>query len=217
MSLFGRYPRILRFSERGGILFGKLKDKTDKRLIELCIKGDAPAWECLVRRYQKLIYHFPNDARLPREDCDEVLQETLLATFRSLEKLREVEALDQWLATVAKRTTWKIVLRRRKHPMESVSEGYDVEDPDDIPEKVVQLKVQQARVRASMKQLPEQCRKLLTMLFYKYDSADYTRIAEELGIARGSIGPIRHRCLARFKKILERHGINEKTVSEWLE
>jgi len=68
-----------------------------------------------------------------------------------------------------------------------------------------------------MGQLDEKCRKLLTLLFYKHDSADYDAVARDMNIARGSIGPIRHRCLLKFKKILEDIGITKKSVSKWLE
>jgi len=184
--------------------------------VRLCLDGQETAWECLVTRYQRLVYHFPNDARLSPEDCDEVFQETFMSLYRQLEKLLEVEAMDQWIATIAKRITWKTVNRNRRHPNEGLIEPYDVEDPDLIPEDLVARKVAQARIRTALNSLQERCRVLLGLLFYEYDSADYDRVAEKAGIARGSIGPIRQRCLLKLKKVLEGMGIDEKLVSEWL-
>ena len=140
----------------------------------------------------------------------------MITLYRNLEKLLEVNALDQWIATVAKRTTWKMIHRRRKHLHQSLTPEYDSEDPELLPEEHLQVKVQQARIRRGLNMMNDKCRKLLVLLFYKYDSADYDLIAEETGIRRGSIGPMRQRCLARFKKILDRLGINEKNVSRWL-
>ncbi|MDJ0840160.1 MAG: sigma-70 family RNA polymerase sigma factor [Acidobacteriota bacterium] len=198
------------------ILFQKLWQKSDQQLVQLCLKGHEPAWECIVTRYQRLVYHFPHDARLSPEDCDEVFQETFLSLYRGMEKLPEVEALDQWIATIAKRITWKTVQRGRRLPDEKLTETYDVEDPDQIPEEFVETKVQQARIRRAVGTLNERCRKLLYLLFYEYDSSDYEQVAGEVGIARGSIGPIRHRCLLKLKKILEQMGIDQKSVSRWL-
>lgn len=198
------------------MLFTKLWKQTDQKLIELCLKGHAPAWECLVKRYKNLVYHFPTDSGLTSEDADEVFQETFLALYKNLEKLPEVEVLDQWIATIAKRTTWKVVNRQRRRYEDDFPESYDVEDPGMVPEQVVSEKVEQARIRRAMGQLNEKCRKLLTLLFYKYESADYDRVAADMDIARGSIGPFRHRCLVKFRSILEEMGITKKSVSKWL-
>jgi len=168
-----------------------------------------------VARYGRLVYHFPNDARLSPEDCDEVFQETFMALYRGLEKLLEVHALDQWIATVAKRITWKVVQRNRRYPSENLHEDYDFADPEMVPEDVVATRVMQARIRKAIASLGERCRNLLTLLFYEYDSADYDAIAKRAGIARGSIGPIRQRCLLKLEKVLERLGVDKKSVSEW--
>lgn len=202
---------------RGGVLFKNLWRDTDQRLIELCRKGQSAAWNCLVQRYKNLIYHFPNDAGLSTEDCDEVFQDTFLALHNNLEKLSEIEELGRWVATVAKRNTWKCLHRRRRRPEDAVPEPYEVEDPSHMPQKHLELKLQQTTVRRAMSMLDERCRKLLFLLFYKYDSAEYDRISKEAGIARGSIGPVRHRCLAKFREKLEKLGIHQKNVSKWLE
>jgi len=195
-------------------VFKKIWKQSDQQLVRLCLKGDQAAWESLVSRYQRLVYHFPNDARLSPQDCDEVFQETFLSTYKSLEKLLEVQALDHWIATVAKRTTWKVVQRNRRHPMESLAEEFDVEDPDLIPDEHLEIRVQQAGIRRAIGMLNGRCRTLLHLLFYKYDSGDYDKVAKEAGIARGSIGPIRHRCLVKLKNVLEQMGINQKSVSK---
>ena len=208
----GRLPTDL-----GGLLFKKLRERSDLDLIGFCLKDHPPAWECLIHRYKKLVYHFPNQAKLRREDCDEVFQETFLALHKSLDKLLKVDDLASWIATVAQRHTWKVLHRNRRHPDIELPEPYEVPDPSHIPEKNLALKVQQSQIRQSLNLLNDKCRKLLTLLFYKYDSADYDRVSEELGIARGSIGPIRHRCLVKFRSILEKNGITQKNVSNWLD
>ncbi len=199
------------------MLFKDLRKQTDQKLIDLCIKGHSPAWDCLVHRYKNLVYHFPNDAGLTSEDADEVFQDTFMSLYKSLERLPQVEVLDQWIATIAKRTTWKMVNRRRRSPEEEINPTYDVEDPDDIPERQMEIKRQQHQIRMGLSQLNDKCKNLIILLFYKYDSTDYDKVAAELGIARGSIGPIRSRCLVKFKKILAGMGITEKSVSRWLD
>lgn len=194
----------------------KLWKQTDKKLVQLCLDGHSPAWECLVERYKKLVYHFPASAKLAPEDRDEVFQETFLGMYKSLDKLMEVNNLDQWIGTVAKRHTWKVLHRRRRFYDESFPTEYDVEDPAQIPEDVTMLKLEQARVRRALGALNEKCKKLLTLLFYHYESADYAEVAKDMEMARGSIGPLRQRCLGRFREVLEDLGITKESVSKWL-
>lgn len=189
---------------------------TDIKLIELCLKGHQPAWECLVQRYKKLVYHFPASARLNQEDRDDVFQETFMAVYKSLEKLKKVEALDVWIATVAKRHTWKTLQRRRRIYEDSFPDEYDVLDPKQIPEAGYNQRLAQAQVRRALQMLSDKCKNLLTLLFYHYESAEYTQVAKDLDMARGSVGPLRQRCLGKFREKLEDLGISKESVSELL-
>ena len=44
------------------------------------------------------------------------------------------------------------------------------------------------------------------MLFFEHPSRPYQQIAEQLGIATGSIGFIRGRCLEKLRRRLEKMG-----------
>jgi DNA-directed RNA polymerase specialized sigma24 family protein len=47
---------------------------------------------------------------------------------------------------------------------------------------------------------------MVRLLFFEIPPRPYEDIAEELGMATGSIGAIRGRCLAQLKKQLEKRG-----------
>jgi len=197
-------------------LFSNTWHKTDQDLIKSSLDGHDSAWESLISRYQRLVYHFPHGARMSAEDCDEVFQETFLSLYRNLEKLRDVKDMGRWVATIAKRQTWKLVQRNRHYSNEPLQDDYNVEDPDLIPEESWQIKVQQSQIRQAFSQLNGSCRKVLYLLFFEYDSTEYERVAADADIARGSIGALRRRCLVKLEKILARMGINEHTVVKWL-
>ena len=61
-------------------------------------------------------------------------------------------------------------------------------------------------VRDSIEQLPPRCRQMITLLFFEQPPQPYNEVAEKLGLARGSIGFIRGRCLKRLKRILQDKG-----------
>jgi DNA-directed RNA polymerase specialized sigma24 family protein len=54
--------------------------------------------------------------------------------------------------------------------------------------------------------MPERCERMIQMLFFETPSRPYEEVAQELGLAIGSIGFIRGRCLAQLKKRLEKRG-----------
>jgi DNA-directed RNA polymerase specialized sigma24 family protein len=61
-------------------------------------------------------------------------------------------------------------------------------------------------LRDAISGLPEKCEQMVRLLFFEIPPRPYEDIAEQLGMATGSIGAIRGRCLAQLKKQLEKRG-----------
>ena len=62
-------------------------------------------------------------------------------------------------------------------------------------------------VREAIFTLPERCRDLFQFLFYSQPPLRYREVAQQLGLAIGSIGFIRGRCLKRLQRSLEKQGL----------
>lgn len=73
-------------------------------------------------------------------------------------------------------------------------------------DKVIIEAEREQAVRDSLRLLSPRCERLVRMLFYETPARAYTEIARELGLATGSIGFIRGRCLAHLRRQLERLG-----------
>ncbi|MCB1042415.1 MAG: sigma-70 family RNA polymerase sigma factor [Acidobacteria bacterium] len=187
----------------------------DQFLVERCLAGDDRAWATLIERYKRLVYHFPVQAKLEPDDCDEVFQETFLALYKQLANLTRLDDLSFWLSRVAQRITWRTV-KAKSTLMEGHLEAFESQSESDIQEKELIRQVQEFKIRNAILQMNHTCRVLLVRLFYESDDTDYQGLADQLGIAMGSVGPTRSRCLVKLKKILARMGIDEKNVSSWL-
>ena len=61
-------------------------------------------------------------------------------------------------------------------------------------------------VRDAVAHLPARCAEMVRLLFYEQPPVPYDEVAARLGLALGSIGFIRGRCLKRLKKLLEESG-----------
>jgi len=174
----------------------------DEALVAACRQGDEAAWEQLVRRYQRLVYTVPRRAGLDEDAAADVFQRVFTSLFEHLDRLDRPDRLSAWLVTVARRETWRTVRRdvAGRVPLDEVAADL----PDDAPpaDEVLQRLEEQHALRNGLAALQPRCRDLLTLLFYAPEQLPYAQIAEQLGIAEGSIGPIRGRCLDRLRELL---------------
>jgi RNA polymerase sigma factor (sigma-70 family) len=180
----------------------------DARLVRECRDGNEEAWAALLDKYKNLIFSIPIKRGIPREEAADVFQRVCLLLTAELPHLREARALPMWLIRVTSRecSRW----RRQEHPY-SVRETTEAETallPDDRPladDLMSQLKEEQI-LRDALRGLPPRCRQIVDMLFFETPPRPYQEVARTLGLAPGSIGFIRGRCLTRLRRELERMG-----------
>ena len=162
--------------------------------------GDERAWAALVERYAPLIWSICRTYRLGDSDAADAGQNVWLHLVRQLDKIRDPAALPGWLATTTRRECERI----SRAAQVTYTKGYapDVtEVPDDQPSAAEQLLAAErhAAMRQALAQLPPCCQQLLTLLI-KDPPIPYAEISAELGIAVGSIGPTRRRCLGKLRR-----------------
>jgi RNA polymerase sigma factor (sigma-70 family) len=180
----------------------------DDALVAACLQGDEDAWTALIDRYKNLIYAVPLRSGLSPEDAADVFQAVCLQLFSELARLRNVTCLRSWLITIAIHKVGEL-RRQRRRPLESLDDpAGHIEDAIAVipPDQVEELERDQ-RVRDAVGQLPDRCRTLVHLLFYEHPPRAYRDIARDLGLATGSIGFIRGRCLTRLARALAACGL----------
>ena len=98
---------------------------TDWELISACRTGDTHAWERLLGAYERLVFSIPLSYGLSREDAADIVQMTFTALLQSIDILREDSRLAAWLATVARRHTWR-TLQHMRHESGPAIEDLEV-------------------------------------------------------------------------------------------
>jgi RNA polymerase sigma factor (sigma-70 family) len=194
-----------------GEVLGNVPDRSwpDDRLLTACRGGDQRAWEALVAKYQSLVYSIPYRYGATADDAADIFQAVWMDLYRELPHLRNAEALRSWLATVAGRRSlrWKRGLQRRG---EVDLPDEDRDEPENAaplaPEVMAEVERDQA-VREAIANLPERCRELVKLLFLKDPPISYGEVAAHFGLATGSIGFIRGRCIRKLQKALEERGL----------
>jgi RNA polymerase sigma factor (sigma-70 family) len=193
-------PRPARFpvSPRPSVL-------SDRRLVGDCLSGNQQAWSCLLEKYKNLIYSIPFKYGATREDAADIFQAVCLELFTELPRVRNTDNLRGWLMTV---TAHQAFHWKRRHQRASGREvhGLAEESLPPLPPAIAWEVEREQMVREAVARLPARSRELIRMLFFEHPARPYAEVAERLGLAEGSIGFTRARCLKRLQRILEELG-----------
>lgn len=187
-------------------------ERDDADLVRACRAGDPDAWEALVRRYQRLVYHIPRRAGLDDDLAAEVFQRVFTILVEKLDSLTQPERLRSWLVTTARRECWSLSRRERQtvslpQPDQDGNERIELVDPELLPGEALERIERQHLIRQAVAALDDRCRRLLSMLFFQPDPPPYAEIAAALGTSAGSIGPTRARCLEKLRAIVDQSGL----------
>ncbi len=183
--------------------------RTDERLVKECLSGNEEAWSLLIDKYKALIYSIPVKYRLPPHEAADVFQATCVELLHRLPDLREPKALPKWLMQVAHHQCyrWKQQQQRLVSSDDDES-GLPVPETPAIAESLVQQTQQEQLLREAMAALSPQCRRLVELLFFETPARPYAEVAAELGLAVGSIGFTRQKCMERLRKHLSELGFD---------
>jgi RNA polymerase sigma factor (sigma-70 family) len=180
----------------------------DTRLVKECLAGNEEAWSLLIDKYKALIYSIPVKYRLPPHEAADVFQSTCMELLTRLPELREPRALPKWLMQVAHHQCYRV--KRQQQRLVSRDGDTDLPDPETpaIAESLVQRTQEEQMLREAMGILSPQCRKLVELLFFETPPRPYTEVAAELGLALGSIGFTRQKCMDRLRRHLDEKGFH---------
>lgn len=183
---------------------------SDERLVRGCLKGNDESWSALIDKYKNLIFSIPIKYGLSRDEASDIFQAVCVDLLSELAALRDPRALPKWLmqVTAHKCFHWK---HRQQRDVSFESDDGEIHEGQ-IPaeaEQLIREAEQEQLIREALAKLAPRCRQLVHMLFFEEPVRPYRDIAAELGLAVGSIGFIRQRCLDRLRRSLDELGFSE--------
>ncbi len=121
--------RIAKRASPGGAVAPRVSTLTDQELLEgLRAQSESHFGELYARYFQR-IYNFVYVRIRNHAECEEIVQETFIAVFRSFENYRGQSSLLSWIYGIAKNTTNNALRRAR-----TLSDRIDlVEESELIP------------------------------------------------------------------------------------
>lgn len=178
--------------------------RTDLEIWQDVLAESTDAWKELMWRYQALVYAVASRAGLEMGDVEDCFQQVWYLLYKNRKKISEPSRLSAWLVTTAKREAIRLSMRSR-HSMTDIDD-VSIADKRGLQDEELEKLELQAHLENCLKMLDRRCSQMLYAMFFAPEEKTYKEIANEIGIAVNSIGPIRRRCLERLKKLLEETG-----------
>ncbi|TKV62103.1 sigma-70 family RNA polymerase sigma factor [Nakamurella flava] len=164
-------------------------------------EGTPGAIDELVRLVSPLLWHTARQCGLTGAESEDVVQQTFMLLVRHKDSISDPLAVVRWMTVSLRRMAWREKAAGAKRTGEEPTDQDLPRSPS--AEHAALLTDQQRRLWALVSELPERCRRLLAVIAFA-PKPDYARIATDLGIPIGSIGPTRGRCLAKLRARLDK-------------
>ncbi|MFJ3230716.1 RNA polymerase sigma factor [Streptomyces sp. NPDC086787] len=181
-------------------------------LVQSAVEGDAAAWKALVEGLSPLVWSVVRAHRLSDADGHEVYQTVWFRFAQHLGRIREPEKAGAWLASTARHECLKVIKSLTRLVPTDDPQVLDRVSDDRTPEQSLidseEAAAEAERIRwlwQEFEELGERCRQLLRVLMAS-PPPSYVEVSAALGIAVGSIGPLRQRCLRRLRARLDARG-----------
>ncbi|GAB4428816.1 MAG: RNA polymerase sigma factor SigW [Bacteroidia bacterium] len=166
----------------------------DRELVAAAKRGEAPAFEVLLKKYRKSVYYMLLKMVKNPDDAEDLTQEAFAKAFNSIEKFDSKFAFSTWLFRIATNNCIDFIRKKRVQtvsidaPVEGddgSSMRYDVRD-DDLDPNDAMLKSQRRRyLMMAIERLPEKYRTLVELRYFQEYS--YEEVAQELDIPLGTV------------------------------
>lgn len=170
------------------------------------VDGDPSGLDDLVRVMTPVLWHVVRAYRLPQDTAEDVIQSAWLALVRRRDAIEEPAAVGGWLTTTARREAWRVSNSARVTPVEDEELACRLPVARSAESTSVEND-ERRRLWAAVDALPPRCQRLLRVVAFE-NRPDYGRLALDLGMPVGSIGPTRGRCLAKLRVELLQAGGN---------
>ena len=181
----------------------------EEGLVRQAREGDRGAFEELVRRTSRMVY-----ARLYLDTGDahaaeDLVQETYLRAFRSIQQITDPRGFRAWLMTIGQSVLIDSARRagalRRTAPGRAPPEALDGAPAPEAEE--AGRSETRDKVRVILNSLPEEYRLPLTLRYI--DGADYDSIQMQLGLSPGSLRGLLYRGLQLLRRAVKQEVSHE--------
>ncbi len=198
-------------------------ERTEALLVADLLEGDTTALASIVEKYGKLVYRLAIQITKNHEDANDVMQETFLKVYESIEGFRKESAFETWLYRIIVNQALNLVRRRDLRRESSLadeneidprfnlrgSSGYPNSPHDDVEKKELQKWVTQA-----VDSLPAKHRTVV--ILHEFEGLTHPQIATILNCSEGTVRSRLHYARRKLRDLLKPYvdGVNRPREKE---
>lgn len=167
----------------------------DELLVIKCQAGDSQAFDELVDRWEKRLWHYAYQVTGSDAAAWDIVQETWCGVIKGIRKLEDAAVFSRWAFRILnnKCADWLRKQHLQSRLRNELANQTDSKSDKDVTDKAESL-------YTAIKKLPPDRRALL-VLRYREDF-DIAQIAEILGIPEGTVKSRLHRTLEKLRQVM---------------
>ncbi|HEY7924984.1 MAG TPA: sigma-70 family RNA polymerase sigma factor [Vicinamibacteria bacterium] len=161
---------------------------SDAELIERCLGKDNAAWELVVARYRRKVFHIAYKFTGKHDEAEDLQQEIFLKVFRALEKFHRDADFSTWLSSVARNycIDHYRASKREKEVLVEDALAYDLAPASSgNPYRALEAKDRSGMVRRGLDQLPGKLRE--AVILRDLQGLSYQEMASRLALPEGTV------------------------------
>lgn len=156
----------------------------DRHIVQRIAGGDRQALAELYARYQRPLFNYLLQLTPDYGLAEEILQDTLVAIWKSAKSFEGRSSVSTWLIGIARRQAHN-TLRQRKLPLVDEAVLTDLPAADPEPEEFTLASVERDELVAAFRQLAPMHREILALTFIQ--ELSYQETAQVIGVPLGTV------------------------------
>ena len=192
-----------------GMTKRKETNTPDTELIANALDGEQEAYQELLNRYQKTVFHIVVKIIRNSDDAQDLVQETFMRAFNTLASYRSEFRFSTWLCKIAANCSIDY-LRKKKIKAYSMDKPFEtkdgtveveIEDKGANPEETLFRKQQMISIEEAIDSLPPKYKQVI--IYRHHDDKSYEEISRIMNLPIGTVKARIFRARELLKKKLK--------------
>jgi RNA polymerase sigma-70 factor (ECF subfamily) len=161
---------------------------SDNDLIERCLRRDNAAWEQIVARFRRRVFHIGYKFTGKHDDAEDLTQEIFMRVFKSLDKFNRDADFSTWLSSVARNHCIDHYRARKREREVLVHDlvAFDLAPAvSGNPQRAMEDRDRRTFLRQGLDLLPDKLREAVVLR--DLQGLSYQEMADRLALPEGTV------------------------------